>query len=132
MTDRPDTLATRLATHAHGDRGEEAAVWLLTEHGRWLPVLERAGLIHASDDHGTVVIWSQAATQCLIRPNSGLIGTPSEWQVLAVACSLTGRHALGWGELASLDETNVRLVLHAVAWAARGRAWADALSDLDD
>lgn len=124
MTD----LATNLTTAAttYGDKRESAAVWLLTEHGHWLEELDRVGLIHTEADNPNYacVLWPQTATQCLLGPDSKLVGTPSEWQVLRIACMVTGRHALGMADLSSLDETNVRLVLLAIGSAARGQEWA--------
>jgi hypothetical protein len=124
----PD-LADRLAATAAGTWGEEAAVWLLTQHRHWLDALDRAGLIRTDPEYPgwAEINWSLAASAVLTRGDGSMVGTPSEWQVLAVACSLTGRHALGWSDLASLDEHNRRLVLHAIAWAAGGRDWAGSL-----
>ncbi|WP_392749434.1 hypothetical protein [Streptomyces sp. LN590] len=124
-------LAARLAERAAGAWQEEAAVWLLATHDHWLPELERTGLIH-DDGDGYRIAWRQVASTCLSAGDGPLVGTPSEWQVLRLACLLTGRHALSLANLSLLDETNKRLALHAVAWASSGRAWADSLTLLAD
>lgn len=118
--------ALTITATAYGDKREAAAVWLLTEHAHWIAELHRTGLIHTEADNPAYasIIWQQAATQCLLGPDAQIHGTPSEWQVLRVACMLTGRHALSMADLTSLDDTNVRLVLLAVGWAARGQQWA--------
>lgn len=120
-------LADRLAATAAGSWSEEAAVWLLTEHGHWLPELERCGLIDTvpwgvSDEMATSVNWER------VNVTTGeLVGTMSEWRVLRIAGALGGAQSTQMYDLASLDETNRRLVLHAVAWAAGGLAWAKSL-----
>lgn len=125
-------LATRLGERAAGAWQEEAAVWLLATHGHWLPELERTGLIHDDGDGHSRIAWRQVAVACLSAGDGPLIGTLSEWQVLRLACLLTGRHALPLANLSLLDETNRRAALHAVAWASGGRAWADSLAVLAD
>jgi hypothetical protein len=130
----PAPLAERLASDAEGDWGAEAAIWLLTQHGHWLPELERASLLirmSPNSDTWVRIDWARVAAEVLLR-HEGLIGTASEWQILAAASSLTGRHALSWADLPSLDDRNKRLVLHAVAWAAGGREWAESLGLLGD
>lgn len=126
----PDTtdLATRLAERAAGAWQEEAAVWLITHHGHWLPELERTGLIHDDGDGRSRIAWRQVASTCLSAGDGPLTGTPVEWQVLRLACLLTGRHALSLANLSLLDEPTKRMGLHAVAWASGGRAWADSLA----
>ncbi|WP_326604287.1 hypothetical protein [Streptomyces sp. NBC_01800] len=128
MTD----LATRLAQRAAGSWQEEAAVWLLAEHGHWLPELERTQLVIADATGHSRIAWRQVAVACLSAGDGPLIGTLSEWQVLRLACLLTGRHALSLANVSLLDEPNKRLALHAVAWASGGRAWADSLALLAD
>lgn len=121
MTD----LAQRLADTAAGTWGEEAAIWLLDMHDHWLPELDRCGFIAKV----------RAGTQTVIRfgaihtDRTELIGTRSEWQVLKTAADLAGKPIDDWfaQDLTSLDEANRRLVLHAIAWTAGGRAWADQL-----
>jgi hypothetical protein len=112
----PDLIA-RLAESAAGSWGPEAAVWLLAEHGHWLPELERDGLI----DSDARIDWEEVACQAGPR---GLIGTPSELQVLGVAVALAVTASTPLQNLASLDEENRRLVLTAIAWAAGGSDWA--------
>jgi hypothetical protein len=117
-------LAQRLARTAAGTWGEEAAIWLLTQHGHWIDELDRLGLIRdLSDDGWAVISWNQFNDESR-RP----VGTGSEIQVLNIA------RALAWSDaatpfrnLASLDQQNKRLVLHAIAWATGGRDWADTL-----
>lgn len=121
MTD----LAQRLADTAAGTWGEEAAIWLLDIHDHWLRELERCGFI-AKVRGGTATIVRFRAID-IERTN--LIGTRSEWQVLKVAADLAGKPIDDWfaKDLNSLDERNRRLVLHAIAWTAGGRAYADQL-----
>jgi hypothetical protein len=119
-------IATRLARTAAGSSQQEAAVWLLIKHFHWLPELSRNGLIDTegvSDDYA-VIDWEEAGCRADAHH---LIGTPSELQVLFVACALASTDHTPLFNLSSLDETNRRLVLHAIAWAAGGRAWADTL-----
>ncbi|MEU4095523.1 hypothetical protein [Streptomyces sp. NPDC026673] len=125
--DHITTLATRLGERAAGSWQEEAAVWLLGSHGHWLPELERTQLVIADADGQSRIAWRQVAAACLSAGDGPLIGTLSEWQVLRLACVLTGRHALSLANLSALDEPNKRLALHAMAWAAGGRAWAASL-----
>lgn len=122
-------LTEALTAAAHGNQAESAAVWLLTEHGHWIDGLQRAGLIHIEPGNPgyASIIWQQVATQCLLGPDAQIHGTPSEWQVLRIACMLTGRHALSLADLTSLDNVNVRLVLLAIGSAARGQEWAMSL-----
>ncbi|MEU6318067.1 hypothetical protein [Streptomyces sp. NPDC047009] len=120
-------LAARLGERAAGSWQEEAAVWLLASHGHWLPELERTHLVVAEGDGFSRIAWRQAAAACLNAGNGPLIASLSEWQVLRLACVLTGRHVLSLADLSLLDEPNRRLALHAMAWAAGGRAWAASL-----
>jgi hypothetical protein len=121
-------LSARLGGCAAGSWQEEAAVWLLAEHGHWLEQLQRTQLVIADADGRSRIAWRQVASACLSAGDGPLIGTLSEWQVLRMACVLTGRHALSLADLCLLDETNKRLALHALAWASGGRAWADSLA----
>ncbi|MFF4504860.1 hypothetical protein [Streptomyces sp. NPDC001401] len=120
-------LCARLGERAAGSWQEEAAVWLLATHGYWLPELERTSLIVDDGDGQSRIAWRQVASACLSAGDGQLIGTLSQWQVLRLACVLTGRHALSLANLDSLDEPNRRLALHAIAWAAGGHAWAASL-----
>ena len=114
-------LIDRLTANAAGTLGEEAAVWLLAEHGHWLPELDRVGLIgNVQSATDTRIKWDIHG-----RKSEQMVGTASEWQVLYVAAGLASHRGMAMIHLTSLDEQNVRLVLHAIAWAARGRAWAD-------
>ena len=118
-------LIDRLTNTAAGDWQREAPVWLLAEHGHWLPQLDQKRLIlHDTDEPYSRIRWQQVAAQAR-RTTLTLIGSGSEWQVLEIACALAGMPGMSWRSLASLDETNRRLVLHATAWAGGGRAWAD-------
>jgi hypothetical protein len=116
-------LIDRLTATAAGTWSQEAAIWLLDQHGHWLPELERCGLIR--DVTGSISL--DTIIEGSIVEASGLIGTESEWQVLGVALALYRGDAIAacLRNLASLDEHNVRLVLHAIAWSARGKTWAD-------
>lgn len=120
-------LGARLGERAAGSWQEESAVWLLAAHGHWLPELQRAALIHTDADGRSRIPWRQVSSACLSAGDGRLIGTLSEWQILRMACVLTGRHALSLADLCLLDEANKRLALHALAWAAGGHAWADSL-----
>jgi hypothetical protein len=121
MTD----LAARLAETAAGTWGAEAAIWLLDAHDHWLPELERCGYIAKVTAGRNTIIRFRA-----IDPDrASLIGNRAEWQILRVASDLAGQPIDGWfaDALHTLDEPNRRLVLHAIAWAAGGRDWADSL-----
>jgi hypothetical protein len=120
-------LGSRLGERAAGSWQEGAAVWLLASHGHWLPELQRTRFVIDDGDGYSRIAWRQVASACLSAGDGQLIGTGSEWQVLRLACLLTGRHALSLADLQSLDEPNKRIALHAMAWAAGGRAWADTL-----
>lgn len=121
----PHHIADRLTATAAGTWGEEAAIWLLDTHGHWLPELDRCGYI-AKVRAGTATI---VRFREIYAEHTRLIGTRSEWQVLRTAADLAGQPFDDWAarDLNSLDEQNRRLVLHAVAWAAGGRHWADQL-----
>ncbi|MCT9003506.1 hypothetical protein [Streptomyces rhizosphaerihabitans] len=121
-------LTARLRERAAGSWHEEAAVWLLTSHGRWLPELERTRLIHNDAEGRSRIAWPLVASACLSAGDGPLIGTPSEWQVLRLSCVLTGRHVLSLANLSLLDEPDRRRALHAMAWASGGRAWAASLA----
>jgi hypothetical protein len=124
MSTTPEpTLAERLAATASGNWNLEAAVWLLTEHGHWLPELHRRGLIDTGTEYPgyAEIHWRRSAT------TRGLVGTDSELQVLDVARALAIRGSAFLDNLTSLDEANKRLMLHAVAWAAGGQDWAKTL-----
>lgn len=115
------TLAELLAATAAGTWGAEAAIWLLDQHGHWLPELDRLGLIRIDSTGFSFIRWDEFAG---VRP----IATGSEIQVLNVARALAlADGASTFRNLASLDEQNRRLVLHAIAWGMGGRAWADTL-----
>jgi hypothetical protein len=117
-------LATRLADTAAGTWGEEAAIWLLVQHGHWLPELERCGHIRQVPANG----WTATIIDGYVGDDSYLIGTPSEGQVLDIAMALyRGETQTSLSRLTSLDEQNKRLVLYALAWAAGGRDWANSL-----
>jgi hypothetical protein len=121
------TLGARLGERAAGSWQEEAAVWLLASHGHWLPELERTRLIIDDGNGQSRIAWQQVASACLSAGEGQLIGTLAEWQVLRLACVLTGCHVLSLANLAALDEPNRRIALHAAAWAAGGREWAATL-----
>jgi len=122
-------LAQRLADTAAGTWGEEAAIWLLDMHDHWIPELERCGYIaKVNAGRNTIIRFRAIDTE-----RTELIGTRSEWQVLRVAADLAGTPIDDWfaQHLTALDERNRRLVLHAVAWAAGGRDYADQLGLLN-
>jgi hypothetical protein len=111
-----DDLITRLTETAAGSWGHEAAVWLLAEHGHWLPELARLNLIDYGADDASIR-WDAIRSTAL--PCSG-----SEFQVLDLARALASNRAAALTDLTSLDEPNRRLVLTAIAWAAGGSDWA--------
>ncbi|GAA1111984.1 hypothetical protein [Streptomyces javensis] len=118
-----DRLAHQLATTASGSWGEEAALWLLAEHGHWLPELHRVGLIMDGPDHDQARInWPGTESS-----QDDFIGTNSEHQVLSIARALVHQNFRVGLNPSELDEENRLLVLHAIAWAAGGRAWAKSL-----
>ncbi|MFD7769883.1 hypothetical protein [Streptomyces sp. NPDC059787] len=121
-------LCARLGERAAGSWQEEAAVWLLATHGHWLPELQRVRLIIDDGDGRSRIAWRQVASACLSAGDGPLIGTGSEWQILRLACVLTGRHALSLADLTQMNEHTKRLALHAMAWAAGGHAWATGLA----
>lgn len=119
------SLADLLMWTAEGTFGEEAAVWLLDQHGHWLDELDRLDLIRHDSTGYSFVRWDEFTEA---RP----VGTGSEIQVLNVAHALATANGSANGVtsfrgLTSLDESNRRLVLHAIAWAMGGRAWARSL-----
>ncbi|REE61470.1 hypothetical protein BX257_4049 [Streptomyces sp. 3212.3] len=120
-------LATRLGERAAGSWQQESAVWLLAAHGHWLPELERGQLVAVDGDGRPRIAWRLVASACLSAGDGPLIGNLAEWQILRLACLLTGRHALSLSDISSLDEHNRRLALHAIAWASGGRQWAESL-----
>ncbi len=122
---KPTTsLVDRLAATAAGTWGEEAAIWLLNTHGHWLPELDRCGHIHTQPANG----WTATLIDDYVGDDHYLISTPSEGQVLDIAMALyRGKTQTSLSGLTTLDEQNRRMVLHAIAWAAGGRHWADQL-----
>ncbi|MEU3342248.1 hypothetical protein [Streptomyces sp. NPDC006668] len=122
-----NALCARLGERAAGSWQEEAAVWLLATHGHWLPELQRTRLIDTDADGESRISWRNVAIACLNAGDGQLTGTVEAWQILRLACVLTGRHVLSLANLFVLDEQNKRLALHAMAWAAGGRVWAASL-----
>ncbi|MGW1626308.1 hypothetical protein [Streptomyces sp. NPDC002172] len=122
-----NALCARLGEKAAGSWQEEAAVWLLATHGYWLPELQRTRLIYTDTDGESRISWRNVAVACLNAGDGQLAGTAEAWQVLRLACVLTGRHVLSLANLYALDEQNKRLALHATAWAAGGHQWAASL-----
>jgi hypothetical protein len=118
----PDTatLAERLTETAAG-RWDEPAAWLIVQHGHWPAELHRNGLL-IEDGECVVVDWEETADRL-----PAMIGTGSEQQVLAIACALATTGSTHLHNVNSLDGNNRRLTLHAIAWAAGGRKWADSL-----
>ncbi|MFE2578837.1 hypothetical protein [Streptomyces sp. NPDC059378] len=126
--DQITVLCARLGECAAGSWQEEAAVWLLATHGYWLSELERTGLIIDDESSQARIAWRHVAAACLNAGDGPLTATADQWQVLRLACMLTGRHVLSLANLTILDEPSRRLALHAMAWAAGGHAWAASLS----
>ncbi|MFK0106471.1 hypothetical protein [Streptomyces sp. NPDC091217] len=122
-----NALCARLGERAAGSWQEEAAVWLLVTHGHWLPELQRTHLIYTDADGESHISWWNVAAACLNAGDGQLAGTAEAWQVLRLACVLTGSHVLSLAYLYTLDEQNKRLALHAMAWAAGGHEWAAGL-----
>lgn len=121
------TLVAHLNTAAEGLDEQEAAIWLLAEHGRWLPRLDQQQLI-LRDPVGPYarIKWNRISQQWR-NGESKLTGTDIELQVLHIARAIATRAPTPLDGLGGLSETDTRLVLHAIAWAAKGQAWADAL-----
>lgn len=135
----PDVPAALMAS-AEGEPGNEAAVWLLTEHGHWLRQLHHHGYITYFDDHTYGRIeWVHVAAACEwplpqfaqapAEPEGGwpyLHGSGSERGMLAIAASLDRGVPVDLRDaLSSLDGTNLNLALCAMLWSARGRREAE-------
>ena len=129
----PDQLATMLRAWAAGLYTSEAAVELLIAHGHWLVRGDfRQALVDAVDDGwgrgGDVVPMASidwdAVGDFLEQPDVG--ASSSEVTILKLAASMAGaRGPTSLMEITgSLDETNARLVLDALAhrfgWHERG------------
>ena len=146
MTTNDEVLEALWPT-AEGDRGREAALLLLHAHGRWLRTLDAHGWVTygpdeedaASGDYNDAyayVQWDRVADaigkdwKVGADPASDAVmalrvGSGSEHGVLLLACSLAAGTDFSFHSLSSLDKTNTRLALRAVAHALQGRAYAD-------
>lgn len=119
----PPELAAMLRAGAHGHLPTEAAVDLLVDHGTWPDRLYRAGHVETWAPSGgdaamAAIDWPAVADRLTDRTGRGLVASGSEWSILAVALSLSGRHEIRLGELLPrLDATNTGLVATAVATA---------------
>lgn len=120
----------------------EAASWLLAESGagisHWPELLDEAGLVEwdGQDAEGYdlgFVKWEELARR-LAQPTeriTNLHGTNAEWGMLRFACSLVTGEGGDWGAaLTSLDHSNQRIILGAIAWAAGGITAAYPYMDL--
>jgi hypothetical protein len=132
----PDRLATMLRAWASGMYASEAAVDLLIAHGTWLARRDfRQALVDAVDDGWSrggdlepmaSIDWD-AVTDFLERPD--VSASSSEVTILRLAASMAGsRGPASLLEItASLDDTNSRLVLDALAhrfgWHERGTTY---------
>ncbi|WP_327594960.1 hypothetical protein [Streptomyces chartreusis] len=119
-----EDLETVLRQTADGNPGMTAAVELLAAHAIWLPrLVQLPDVLIADGETGEVydLDWPALATaaQAPALPGSG-----SELRVLALAASLASDASVRLGDAVSgLDDTNLRLVLHAIA-TANGRPHA--------
>ncbi|MHA6626919.1 hypothetical protein ACU61A_15900 [Pseudonocardia sichuanensis] len=117
----PDELKAAMRAWAAGSLPDMAAVELLIAHEHWLrrqPFLQEVVL--SEDREFAAPSWF--ALRALLDSGEGLFDTSSERGVLAVACSLGGRHPVELGDvLLSCDQTNVRLIADAVLMAGGAR-----------
>ncbi|MFD7861474.1 hypothetical protein [Streptomyces sp. NPDC059783] len=137
----PADLETALAARAEGAWSQEAAIWLLTgDGGTWLPRLEAGGFVKwIGDDQALAYVdWPKIWEVLAEMPNpddpdslrEGI--TTSQLVVLRIAGALdfNGCPAVLAHQLPGLTEHDTRRVLHAMAWSARGRSYAETLGVL--
>lgn len=107
---------------AHGDLHCMAAAWLLIEHGHWLPMLDKAGLLETWTTNGVQYARPRLvdALEMLDSGRGELYASGSEHRILALTASLAQSHPvnMSW-VLDSLDKTNGRLVMEAIGRATR-------------
>jgi hypothetical protein len=114
----PDQLAGLLRSSAAGSYADESAVELLIAHGSWLRRDDfAAACVNYDHDGARPVVWIdwEAVPGFL----DGTACSSSEARILRLAAELAGVDA---GHpltqlLASLDDTNSALVVHAIAHA---------------
>ncbi|MER5356370.1 hypothetical protein ABT093_39385 [Kitasatospora sp. NPDC002551] len=137
----PVDLEAALVARARGAWSQEAAVWLLTGNGgMWLPRLEVGDFVKwIGDDRAMAYVDWPAVWEVLDEmPNEDASGplragtTTSQLMVLRIAGALdfNGCSAVLAHQLPGLNEHDTRRVLHAMAWSARGRSYAEALGVL--
>ncbi|MEU8759593.1 hypothetical protein [Streptomyces sp. NPDC048659] len=137
----PVDLEAALVARARGAWSQEAAVWLLTGNGgMWLPRLEAGDFVKwIGDDHAMAYVDWPAVWEVLDEmpeanaPDPLRTGTTtSQLMVLRIAGALdfNGCPAVLAHQLPGLNEHDTRRVLHAMAWSARGRSYAEALGVL--
>lgn len=124
MTDTT-TLAERL-TDSATTQGQKAAIWLLDQTG-WLPRLEPKHIAREYTDPDDLDDFSLTMYVQYGMALSDIPGSPAERQILRIAGALAHEELAHLDDLSSLDENNRRLTLHAIAWAAGGRQWAESL-----
>jgi len=110
-----------------GDRELAAATWLLMEHGHWAEQLITRGYVAPGLHGGEFQIrWTTLAHSLTDEDlrGSALYGTGSELAVLRVCLAIAQLGRTPLPSLTSLDDTNVRRVLYALAWAASGQDYA--------
>lgn len=113
---------------AKGLYAAEASVLLLTFHDYWLRRPEFVQAIQMDseapeelDGRYAAVMWERVLTRDGMLREEGLYGSGSAVTVLRFAASLDGAHEIHVGEgIASLDDSNLRLVLAALNHAGRG------------
>lgn len=110
MTDIDMALRHDMLAWAKGDRGAQAGIQLMIDHG-WLPEkMLAAG--HVMKGNG----WAAPLWEDAFGPGSTLDISGSEEAILAIAGSLAGKLEISLGHMmARLDEGNQRHVKRAVA-----------------
>lgn len=121
-------LEQALWRRAKGLYASEASVLLLAFHDTWLrnPRFVRhitldSDNVEELDGRYAAVAWEQIIGRDGLLRDEDLYGSSSAVTVLRFAASLEGAHQIDVADgIASLDDSNLRLVLAALSHAARG------------